>query len=294
MESGIKKGPYAVVTLAYWAFTLTDGALRMLVLLYLHQLGRSPLEIAGLFLFYEFFGVVTNLVGGGLAARFGLRWTLISGLVLQVLALGALGFLAEDLNLVWVMGLQSLSGVAKDLTKMSSKSFMKFLVHPEDSGGLLKVVSWLTGSKNTLKGVGFFVGGALLGGLGFAWACWAMALTLVGILAGASWLLPKAYGKAASKGSWTGWWTRDKRVLWLSLSRLALFAARDVWFVLALPLYLTAQLGWSQGRVGGFLALWVIGYGMVQALAPGWIGRRSGRPGALGLLAWTLALWAPL
>ena len=30
----------------YWAFTLTDGALRMLVVLHFHQLGYSPLEIA--------------------------------------------------------------------------------------------------------------------------------------------------------------------------------------------------------------------------------------------------------
>ena len=81
---------YAVVTTAYWGFTLSDGALRMLVLLHFHTLGYSPFQIAFLFLLYEFFGVVTNLLGGWLGSRFGLRITLFSGLALQIAALSML------------------------------------------------------------------------------------------------------------------------------------------------------------------------------------------------------------
>jgi len=84
---------YAIVTAAYWAFTLTDGALRMLVLLHFNQLGYTPVQLAFLFLLYEFFGIVTNLVGGWVASRTGLRFTLVLGLALQVVALGFLAML---------------------------------------------------------------------------------------------------------------------------------------------------------------------------------------------------------
>jgi predicted MFS family arabinose efflux permease len=117
---------YAIVTAAYWAFTLTDGALRMLVLLHFNQLGYSPVQLAFLFLLYEFFGIVTNLVGGWLAARTGLRFTLVLGLALQVVALALLAALNREwsvaLSVAWVMGCQALSGIAKDLTKLSAKS----------------------------------------------------------------------------------------------------------------------------------------------------------------------------
>src|SRR3546814_16323600 len=62
---------YIAVTAAYWAFMLTDGALRMLVLLHFHTLGFSAIQLAYLFLLYEFMGVVTNLSAGWIAARFG-------------------------------------------------------------------------------------------------------------------------------------------------------------------------------------------------------------------------------
>ena len=306
MQNGFRKGQYAVVTGAYWAFTLTDGALRMLVLLYLHELGRSPLEIAFLFLFYEFFGIVTNLAGGALGARFGLRLTLLLGLLFQATALCVLGWQAAALSLPLVMGMQALSGVAKDLTKMSSKSYMKFLVAKGDEGGLMRIVAWLTGSKNTLKGAGFFLGGWLLQEFGFAEACFAMAAGI-----GLAWVvsvgvLPAAAGKAKAVGKPRDWLAQDRRVLWLSASRLVLFAARDVWFVIALPLFLAVSMDWTHSQVGGFLALWVIGYGMIQALAPSWLGpaeqtktpKGDGpglgvrRAGALAL--WTLALWIPI
>jgi len=286
------RGPrdYAVITASYWAFTLTDGALRMLVLLYLHQLGRSPLEIASLFLFYEFFGVVTNFVGGWIGARFGLKSTLVVGLLLQVLALALLGWRAAALTVPVVLIAQGMSGVAKDLTKMSSKSYVKLLVPGGDAHGLLHWVAVLTGSKNTLKGVGFFLGGLLLTQLGFRGACLAMAIGIAVALIAAGVMLPRAAGKSSVDVKLGQLVSHDARVNWLSAARLFLFGSRDIWFVLALPVFLSQALGWSHAEVGGALAVWVIGYGLVQAVAPRWLGARHGKAGAGALGRWTLAL----
>lgn len=271
---------YSIVTGAYWVFTLSDGALRMLVLLYLHELGRSPFEIASLFLAYEALGVVTNFAGGWVGARFGLKATLTSGLGLQVLSCALLAWRAESLSVALVLSSQALSGVAKDLTKMSSKSYIKLVVPSGDSGGLMKWVAILTGSKNTLKGVGFFLGGALLTWVGFRGACVGMsaALALTGVAS--SLALPPAAGKASSKLSLGHLLSKDPRVNWLSASRLFLFGARDIWFVLALPLYLASALGWDHAGVGAALALWVILYGLVQASAPRIVGSRDRGGGA--------------
>jgi MFS-type transporter involved in bile tolerance (Atg22 family) len=146
---------YALITGSYWVFTLTDGALRMLVVLYFHELGYSPLDIAFLFLFYEFFGIITNLFGGWLAARMGLSATIISGLFLQTFALGMLLVDSSYLTIAYVMTAQALSGVAKDLNKLGAKSSVK-LVAGDNQTKLYRWVAWLTGSKNALKGVGFF------------------------------------------------------------------------------------------------------------------------------------------
>ena len=122
---------YIVVTSAYWGFTLTDGALRMLVLLHFHTLGYSPFELAALFLLYELMGIMTNLIGGWLGARFGLKLTLLSGLAIQVFSLLLLSLLnplwSAMFSLVFVLFAQGLSGVAKDLSKMSSKSAIKLV-----------------------------------------------------------------------------------------------------------------------------------------------------------------------
>jgi predicted MFS family arabinose efflux permease len=281
---------YAVVTAAYWAFTLTDGALRMLVLLYLNGLGYAPLEIASLFLFYEFFGIVTNYVGGWLGARFGLKSTLFAGLALQVGSLALLGWRAAALSVPLVMFAQALSGVAKDLTKMSAKSYIKLVVPRGDAAGLMKWVALLTGSKNTLKGAGFFLGGALLAAAGFRAACFGMAGGVAAALLGAALLLPRAPGKAETRHGLGAVVSRDPRINWLCVARMFLFGARDIWFVLAVPIFLASTLRWSFSEVGGFLALWVIGYGVVQAAAP----RFFRRPGAGTLAAITAALLAPL
>ena len=263
---------YALVTGAYWGFTLTDGALRMLVLLHFHQQGYTPIQIALLFLLYEFFGVITNLVGGWLGAHTGLRTTLFAGLALQVLALIMLAMLSPawtaNLSVAYVMAAQALSGIAKDLTKMSAKSAIKQLVPAGAESALFKWVAILTGSKNALKGVGFFLGGVLLTWLGFRGALLLMAGGLAVTLISAVVNLPGGMGRSRQNVKFTRILAKERRINLLSAARLFLFGSRDVWFVVGLPIFLASALHWSHPEIGGFLALWVIGYGAVQAMAP--------------------------
>jgi predicted MFS family arabinose efflux permease len=285
---------YAIVTAAYWAFTLTDGALRMLVLLHFNQLGYTPVQLAFLFLLYEFFGIVTNLVGGWIASRTGVRFTLVLGLMLQVVALGLLAFLntgwSVAASVAWVMGCQALSGIAKDLTKMSAKSAVKVLVPKGDDSGLFKWVAVLTGSKNALKGAGFFAGGFLLSVLGFRGALSVMATGVLIVLLLVMAFLPAAIGQAKKKAAFAGILSNSKGINRLSLARLALFAARDVWFVVSVPIFLASVLGWSFAQVGGFMALWVIAYGAVQSASPVLLAKTTGGKAPGSVLASTLGL----
>lgn len=280
---------YLVVTANYWAFTLTDGALRMLVVLHFHSLGYAPLEIAALFLFYEIFGVVTNLIGGWLGARIGLNRTMNLGLALQVVALLMLTLPASALSVPWVMAAQALSGIAKDLNKMSAKSAIKLLVPDQQQGTLYKWVAILTGSKNALKGVGFFLGGALLVLLGFAGAVLAMAIALAAVWLISLRLLKQDLGRASNKPKFRDLLSKSRAINLLSAARLFLFGARDVWFVIALPVYLSSALGWDFWLVGGFMASWVIGYGLVQSIAPRLTGRQQ-VPGGRSAAGWALLL----
>lgn len=259
---------YITVTLSYWAFTLTDGALRMLVVLFFHNLSYSPLEIATLFLLYEFFGIVTNLFGGWLAARVGLNVTMHVGLALQIIALGMLLVDPSLLTVVYVMIAQALSGIAKDLNKMSAKSSIKMLVPNEAQSRLYHWVAVLTGSKNTLKGIGFFLGGLLLATIGFQGAIAAMAGTLSIVLIVSCLLLDKAAGKTTYKPKFRELLSKNPAINRLSAARFFLFGSRDIWFVVALPVFLQAQLGWDHTAVGSMLATWVIGYGIIQSIAP--------------------------
>lgn len=291
MRSDIKQ--YLVVTGNYWAFTLTDGALRMLIVLHFYQLGYSPLAIASLFLFYEFFGIVTNLTGGWLGARLGLNKTMNIGLFLQIIALSMLLVPADMLTVLWVMVAQAISGIAKDLNKMSAKSAIKLLLPDEAQGALYKWVAVLTGSKNALKGVGFFLGGLLLALLGFQGAMAAMAATLLLVWLLSLLLLKKDLGKKSFKPKFTELLSKSASLNWLSAARFCLFASRDVWFVIALPIYLASSAGWSQSAVGAFLACWVIGYGIVQALTPTLTRSSKKAPPAAGTaLHWALVLAA--
>ena len=259
---------YALITGNYWAFTITDGALRMLVVLHFHSLGYDTLDIALMFIFYELFGVITNLLGGYFGARVGLNRTMNIGLGLQLLALSMLLVSPSLLTVTWVMAAQAISGIAKDLNKMSAKSAVKLLAPAHQSASLYRWVALLTGSKNALKGLGFFLGGALLSSFGFSTSIMMMltGLSLVWLL---SLILLKAdLGRSKSKPKISQLLSKSTSINRLSGARLCLFAARDVWFVVALPVYLAQQLGWAYWQVSGFLAAWIIGYGLVQMLTP--------------------------
>ncbi|MBV0910938.1 organoarsenical effux MFS transporter ArsJ [Anianabacter salinae] len=270
---------YAAVTAAYWAFMLTDGALRMLVLLHFHTLGFTPIQLAYLFLLYEFMGMVTNLSAGWIAARFGLTSTLYAGLGLQIAALLALAALDPGwtiaVSVVFVMLVQGASGVAKDLAKMSSKSAVKILA-PEQDGGLFRWVAALTGSKNAVKGLGFLLGAALLGAVGFASAVLAMAAVLAVILIAIAIFMPSGLPRGKKGAKFSDVFSKDRNVNGLSAARLFLFGARDVWFVVGIPIYFYSVLsdGTEAGnraaffQIGTFMALWIIGYGAVQGFAP--------------------------
>ena len=287
---------YGIVTANYWAFTLTDGALRMLVVFHFHQLGYSTLTIALLFLFYEFFGVVTNLCGGWIGARYGLRLTLWSGTWLQIAALLMLVPVSASwpklLSVIYVMAAQALSGIAKDLNKMSAKSAIRAVV-PSGEARLFRWVAILTGSKNALKGVGFFLGGVLLTALGFnaAVAVMAAALALAFLI---TLPLPADLGRMKGKAAFGSLFSKSQGINVLSLARFFLFGARDVWFVVALPVFLEAALGWRFWEVGGFLGLWVIGYGVVQGAAPSLrrLWGSSAPPGPRAVSFWAALLTA--
>ena len=283
MHDGFRN--YLTITFGYWAFTITDGAIRMLVVLYFHLLGYSPFEVALLFLFYEFFGIVTNLVGGWLGARIGLNLTMHIGMGLQVVALFMLTVPDAWLSVAYVMLAQALSGIAKDLNKMSAKASVKTLLPQEGNNPdrqLFKWVARLTGSKNALKGAGFFIGASLLELVGFRMALILLALMLLAVLFITAIKLPSGLGKMKSKPKFTQVFSSSSRINWLSAARFFLFGSRDIWFVVALPVYLYEAMNWSFMQVGSYLALWIIGYGILQASVPSFIRRRN--PDALSIL----------
>ena len=290
MDAGLRN--YLIVTGGYWAFTITDGAIRMLVVLYFHLLGYSPLEVAMLFLFYEFFGIVTNLVGGWLGARLGLNVIMHVGMGLQVIALTMLTVPDAWLSVAYVMSAQALSGIAKDLNKMSAKASVKALAGDGGDAGLFKWVAVLTGSKNALKGIGFFVGAALLDHVGFRGALATLTGLLAVVLGATAIALPAGVGKMKAKPKLAQVFSTRAEINWLAAARFFLFGSRDVWFVVGLPVYLYAALGWGFTEVGGFLAAWVIGYGMIQACAPALLRRQrdAGMPGGKAARRWGFML----
>ena len=267
---------YAIVTAAYWGFTLSDGALRMLVLLHFYRLGYSPFTLAFLFLLYEAMGVVANLIGGWLATRYGIARMLAVGLTTQIVGFGLLSALSPEwtaaMSVAWVVIAQGICGVAKDLTKTASKSAIK-LTAGEAAGQLFKWVAFFTGSKNAMKGVGFFLGGVLLQSLGFQHALWAMAALLTLVLVGVVAFVPRLMGKSKASKSARELFAKNRGINLLAAARVGLFGARDVWFVVGVPVFLYSS-GWTFTMVGGFLALWTMAYGAVQALAPALV-RRS-------------------
>jgi predicted MFS family arabinose efflux permease len=289
---------YAIVTAAYWGFTLTDGALRMLVLLHFFDLGYSPFVLSFLFLLYEAAGIAANFIGGWLATRFGITRMLTVGLSTQILGFLLLSALSPEWTAVasvaWVVMAQGICGVAKDLTKTASKSAIKVAekeARAEDAESrLFRWVAWFTGSKNAMKGLGFFLGGVLLQLLGFRLSLWVMAAMLALVLVGVIWSLPPMMGKSKASSSARELFGKSQGVNLLAAARIFLFGARDVWFVVGVPVFLYAN-GWTFTMVGGFMALWTIFYGLTQAAAPAVV-RRS----ADGLTAEVPAaqLWSAL
>lgn len=284
-------GGYLLVTLCYWAFTLSDGALRMLVLLHLHDQGQTAWALALILVPYEVAGVATNLLGGYLGARLGLKVTLVLGLMLQTLACAMLAADPATLTLGYIGATQILSGIAKDLAKTSAKSYVKALQPPDGTAGLFRWVAWMTGSKNTIKGLGFFVGGALLAWQGFRDTNLMLATMLAAFALLAPTCLPRIPGKpGASLGKVL---RQDERMWWLSTARMFLFGSRDAWFAVALPLFLVGS-GWSHATVGAFLASWVIVYGLVQSSAPHLTRAANPDAGARATLCWTASLLLPV
>ncbi|EPJ49263.1 MAG: permease of the major facilitator superfamily [Osedax symbiont Rs2] len=282
---------YLVVTANYWLFTLTDGALRMLIVLHFFSQGYTALQIAMLFVFYEAFGVVTNLLGGWLGARVGLNKTMNIGLFLQIIALAMLLAPNQYLTMFWLMAAQALSGIAKDLNKMSAKSAIKSLLPTGESSTDSVMYTWvaaLTGSKNTLKGVGFFLGAMLLAAVGFSGAVSILLLPLMLIWLFSLLVLQKDLGRASTGIKFAQLLAKSSKINYLSAARLFLFAARDVWFVIALPLYLASEFHWDHWKIGSFFAVWIIFYGLVQSIAPKLTRRSTVPDGAsatrLGLL----------
>lgn len=304
---------YFIVTASYWGFTLTDGALRMLVLLHFFQLGYTPFTLAFLFLLYEAAGIAANLGGGWLASRFGIPRMLAVGQTLQIAGLIMLSMLdpgwSAAASVAWVVVAQGIAGVAKDVTKTASKSAIK-ATSAEGSGQLFRWVAWFTGSKNAMKGVGFFVGGLLLELVGFRPALWLMAGLLAVILVAGLVLLPRELGKAKSSKSMKELFGKSRGVNLLAAARIFMFGARDVWFVVGLPVFLYAN-GWRFLEVGGFLAAWTIAYGGIQAAAPAlvprshdglsreipaarlWAGLLTAVPVVLVFVMQTPGLWRP-
>ena len=270
---------YVFITISYWAFMLSDGALRMLVLLYFNSIGYSPIQLAYMFVLYEVAGIITNLAAGWIAARLGMSFTLYVGLTLQVLALIALSKLDPNwtlgLSVIFVMLVQGLSGVAKDLSKMSAKSAIKVLA-PKSDGGLFRWVALLTGSKNAIKGFGFLLGAWLLGLFGFHTVLLTMAYILGAILFLVIVGMPRNLPSGRKGVKFSEVLAKNRNVNWLSFSRIFLFGARDVWFVVAIPAYLYSVLSDGSAEsnrsaffaIGTFMALWIIFYGTVQVKAP--------------------------
>ena len=274
MNASIKD--YITVTLNYWVFTFTDGALRIIVLLHFYKEGFSPFLIALLFLSYEFAGVFTNLIGGWLSTNYGIKRMLGVGLVIQSLGLVCLSVVntawGTVIATVWILFCQGLCGVAKDFTKTASKSAIKLTsdklegIESKDSR-LFRWVAWFTGSKNAMKGIGFLGGGLLLTVFGFQNSLWLMAFLIVLIFIFTMAQLPEMFGKKKASKTIKSFFSKNKVVNNLALIRIFLFGARDVWFVVALPVFLYSS-GWTFIQVSGLMAFWTIFYGFIQAVTP--------------------------
>ena len=260
---------FLIITNTYLFFSLTDGAIRMIVLLHFFHLGFSPLSLAFLFLLYELVGVITNLVGGWFASFYGIKRMFTFGVLLQIFGLFFLSFYSPSWeiysSIIWVMIAQGISGIAKDISKTSSKSAIK-IVSGDGKGILFKWVSWFTGLKNASKGLGFFVGSLLIEIIGFQYSLYILIFFL-SICLFFLFFLDSEIGVLKTSKNLKQFFSKSKNINILSIARLFLFGSRDMWFVVGLPLFLYSA-GWSFWHVGSFLAFWIIGYGFCQSSIP--------------------------
>ena len=292
MSTSIRQ--YMAVTASYWGFTLSDGALRIIVLFHFFNLGYSPFTLALLFLLYEVAGIFANLVGGWLTTRFGIRKMLLFGLLLQISGLLALSFLnaasVSIVSVLWVLIAQGICGLAKDFTKTASKTAIKG-IKTDKKQGLFYWVAWFTGSKNAIKGFGFLLGGILLNTVGFQIGLWILA-TLIGLVAVLIFLLlPQKFGIGSPSKKFTDLISKSPAINKISLARIFLFGARDIWFVVALPVFLYAN-HWDFWAVGAVLAIWTIFYGCIQGAAP-YVMRvfsRNNKVSNGNVLSWSISL----
>jgi hypothetical protein len=266
--------PFIIITITYLLFTVTDGAVRMLVLLHAYNKGFTAMEVAIMFTLYELMGAVTNLAAGVAGSKWGIRATLISGLLLQIVGLGMLYGWSDDWSkgeaIVYVTIAQAMCGIAKDLTKLGGKTVTKLVTPEEKQVRLFKLVSALTGYKNSLKGVGYFMGAALLD-----WSYEAAISVNIGFiivaLPFAIFGLTTQLGRVASKNiTLAAVFKQSDNINYLSLARLFLFGSRDLWFEVPLPFYLRSPegLGWPRAAVGALLASYIIIYGQCQSYSP--------------------------
>jgi MFS family permease len=258
-----------IITNTYLFFSLTDGAIRMIVLLHFFHLGFSPLSLAFIFLLYELVGVITNLVGGWLASYYGIKRMFTFGVLLQIFGLFFLSFYSPSWgifsSILWVMIAQGISGIAKDISKTSSKSAIK-IVSGDGKGILFKWVSWFTGLKNISKGLGFFVGSLLIEIISFQYSLYFLMFFLI-ICLFFLFFLDSEIGVFKTSRNLKQFFSKSKNINILSMARLFLFGSRDIWFVVGLPIFLYSA-GWSFWHVGSFLAFWIIGYGFCQSFVP--------------------------
>ncbi|TPX61762.1 hypothetical protein SpCBS45565_g07185 [Spizellomyces sp. 'palustris'] len=278
---------FYVIAAGYILFTLTDTAVRMIVLFGLWQRHFQALNIAIMFSSYEALGVVTNLFGGIMGSRLGLRFCLLLGLLLQLVGISLLFVLDRQDVSQWsqagvtgyVVFAQSFSGAAKDLVKLAGKSSTKLATkaaksREADAGDpLFKLVAWLTGAKNSVKGLGFLIGAVLINYAGLWRALLVMVvLTLLPLPGVWMWLDPRlGISKDQQRLTLREIFDKGRDVNMLSLARVFLFGSRDLWFEIALPIWLRAQFDWNFTASGAFLAVWIIIYGAVQTITPQYI-----------------------
>jgi MFS family permease len=266
--------PFVVISASYLLFTVTDGGIRTIVLFNAFQRKFSAFEVSIMFVLYELAGTFTNFLAGIAGARWGLKATMLAGLFLQLGGIGMLFGWSEKFTkeqaIIFVTIAQMLSGISKDLVKLGGKAVTKLVTPDSKQGVLYKRVSMITGLKNSLKGVGYFLGGALV-----QWSYFGALGVMMGIvLLAIPWPalgLESGLGRTRRENiTWRSVFKKNHNIQALSAARFFLFASRDAWFDVPLPFYLRSKegFGWERAAAAALLGAWIILYGQVQSWTP--------------------------